>query len=155
MKKEILYNYNGYRNFRSRSSSICKELIKNTSEKKTPWISCEDFIEHLEVQGMAFDNVPWFHSYLLHIQKVRFFADNAETFFALYDDRLFAISQSKISNDFRLDFTSSFNGDSVWRRVIDSQVSLSRLHSFVRIFNTANTNEECEALLYATGCIHA
>lgn len=150
MKKTILYDRMG-----SGSSTICRELIENTRLKKINWISCEKFIDYLEIQGIAFDDIRWFHSYLLHIQKVRFFPNNTETFFTLYDNRLFCVSQSKISRDFRMDFTSSFDASSVWRGVVDSQASLSKLHRFIQIINTEDTNEEYQELLFATGCIHA
>lgn len=149
MKKTILYNKIGYG-----ASTICRELIENTRSKKINWISCERFIDYLELQGIAFDDIRWFHSYLLHIQKVGFFPNNTETFFTFYDNRLFCVSQSKISRDFRMDFTSSFDAGSVWRGVVDSQTSLSRLHSFIQIINTEDSNEECQELLLATGCIH-
>lgn len=150
MKKMLLYN-----RMRSSSSSICKELIENTRMKKISWISCGSFIDYLEIQGLAFDDIKWFHSYLMHIQKVRHFLDNTETFFTFYDNRVYSVSQSRISRDLRLDFTSSFDENSVWRGVVDSQASLSRLLSFVQIFNSEDTSEECQELLFTTGCIHA
>lgn len=151
MKNTILYS----RGRLSGSSSICKELIENTRMRKIDWISYENFVDFLDIQGIAFDDIPWFHSYLVHIQKVRFFPDSSETFFTYYDNRLFSISQSKISREFRMDFTSYFDSNSVWRGVVDSQPSLSRLHSYAQIFSVEDCNEECRDLLYSTGCIHA
>ena len=91
------------------SSSICKALINETMSRKLNWISCEKFIDFLEVQGISFDNISWFYAYLSHIQSVRHYPSYSETFFAFYDDRLFAISQSKIFRELRIDFTSSFD----------------------------------------------
>lgn len=139
----------------SGSSSICKELTEKTRTRKIDWVSCESFIDYLELQGIAFDDIKWFHSYLKHIQAVRHFPILSDTYFTLFEDRLFAISQSKYSREIRLDFTSSFGGNSVWRGVIDSQATFSKLHSFVEITNHEDSEEECKELLYSTGCIHA
>ncbi len=141
------------------SSSICRELIDSTRIKKTSWVSCKNFIDYLEVQGIAFDDICWFHSYLMHIQRVRFFPDYAGTYFSFYDDRLFCISQSKFSREYRLDFTSSYAArtidDVVWRRVAEPQISLLKLHSNIEIINTEDTIDECQELLYSTDCILA
>ena len=137
------------------SSSICKALINETMSRKLNWISCEKFIDFLEVQGISFDNISWFYAYLSHIQSVRHYPSYSETFFAFYDDRLFAISQSKIFRELRIDFTSSFDKKSVWRGIIESQESLFKLHSLVEITNTDDSEEQCQELLMSTGCIHA
>lgn len=136
-------------------SSICRELIENTKAKKISWVSYEAFIEYLEIQGIAFDDIRWFYSYLMHIQNVRHYPSYSETYFTFFEHRLFAISQSKFSREFRIDFTSSFDKSCVWRGIIDSQSSLFRLHSYVQITNSEDSKEECEELLYATDCIHA
>lgn len=153
MNKTFFYNR------RKSSSFICRELIDSTRIKKTKWVSCKNFIDYLEVQGIAFDDIRWFHSYLMHIQKVRFFPDYAGTYFSFYDNRLFCISQSKFSREYRLDFTSSFNertiDDVVWRRVAEPQTSLSKLHSSIQILNTEDPSDECQEILYSTGCILA
>ena len=141
------------------SSSICRALIAGTRAKRISWVSCKDFIEFLEIQGMAFDDIRWFHAYLMHIQKVRFFPNFAGSFFSFYDDRLFCISQSEFSREYRMDFTSSFGASKavevVWRRVVESQSSLLKLHSNIQIIDNEGANEECQELLCATGCIHA
>lgn len=152
MNKTFFYN-------RRKSSSICRELIDSTRIKKTNWVSCKNFIDYLDVQGIAFDDIRWFHSYLMHIQRVRFFPDYVGTYFSFHDNRLFCISQSKFSREYRLDFTSSFDertiDDVVWRRVAEPQISLSKLHSNIQIINTEDTIDECQELLYSTGCILA
>lgn len=149
MKSTTLFKIN------SGSSSICKELVDKTVSKEINWISCERFIEYLEIQGIAFDDISWFYSYLLHIQAVRHYPSYQETFFAVYDKRLFAISQSKIFRELRIDFTTILGKQYTWRGIIDSQMSLSRLHSLIELTNSEDSADECQDLLYATGCIHA
>lgn len=153
MNKPFFYNSLKYR------SSICRELIDSTRMKKINWVSYKNFIDYLEIQGIAFDDIRWFYSYLMHIQEARFFPEYAGTYFSLYDRRLFCISQSKFSRECRLDFTSSFNANDVdrviWRRVVESQGALSKLHSFIQIIDDEDSNEECQELLCVTGCIHA
>lgn len=140
---------------RAESSSIVKELINSTISRKTNWVSCEKFIEFLELEGLAFDNISWFYSYLKHIQGVRHYPSYSECFFAFHDNRLFAISQSKIFRELRIDFVNISNRDCKWHGIIDSQESLFKLHSIIEMTNTSDSNEECQELLMATGCIHA
>lgn len=147
MRNTFLYN--------SKSSSISKELVNKTISKGINWVSCERFIEHLEIQGIAFDDITWFHSYLLHIQEVRHYPSYPETYFTIYDDRIFAISKSKIFRELRMDFASILDKRYIWRGIIDSQASLSRLHSLVEITDSEDSADQCQELLYSTGCIHA
>lgn len=149
MKNTMFYKtYSG-------SSSICKELVDKTISKEINWISCEKFIEYLEIQGIAFDDISWFYSYVLHIQAKRHYPSYPETYFAVYDNRIFAISLSKIFRELRIDFTAIMDKRHIWRGIIDSQASLLKLHSLVEITNSEDTAEECQELLYTTGCIHA
>lgn len=136
-------------------STICKELIENTRNKKINWVSYEKFIDYLDLQGIAYDDIRWFHTYLRHVQSVRFYPNFCESYFTFYEERLFGISRSKYSREFRMDFTSSFDSSSIWRGIIDSQLSFSKLHSLVHIINFDDTADECQSLLLATGCIHA
>lgn len=140
----------------SSSSSIFKELSESTISQKTRWVSFKNFIEYLDLQGIAYDDIRWFYGYLKHIQSVRHLPSQKNTFFAVYDDRVFAISQSKYFREIRMDFTSSLYNQSVWRSVIETQESLLALHSLVQVTSAEDSNnEECENLLLATGCIHA
>lgn len=140
---------------RTHSSSIVKELINNTISKKINWISFEKFIDFLEVEGLAFDNIPWFYSYIKHIQAVRHYPSYSKSYVAFYDNHLFAVSKSEIFRELRIDFTSTSNREYTWRGIIDSQESLFKLHSIIEMTNTNDSNEECQEILMSTGCIHA
>lgn len=140
----------------SNSSSICKDLIESTKSQTTRWVSFKNFIEYLDLQGIAYDDIRWFYGYLKHTQRVRHLPSQENTFFAEYDDRVFAVSQSKYFREIRMDFASSRYNPSVWHSVIETQKSLLALHSLVQITGAEDSNnEECENLLISTGCIHA
>ncbi len=138
-----------------RSSSICRELLCDTKLKKIVWVQYADFTEYLEVQGIAYDDISWFYSYLRHMQKAQRFPSQEETFFSYYDDRLFAISRSRYSGEIRIDFTSSFDKLSPWRRIIHSQMEAMELLSTIQVLHNIYSNAACEKMLQVTGCIHA
>lgn len=138
-----------------KSSSICRELLKNTKEKRIEWVSCAKFMDYLEIEGIAYDDIKWFHNYLKHTQLARHLINCNETYFSFYDDRIFAISKSRYSRDIRIDFNSSYTNKNTWVKIVDTKESILRLLSFVEIMNSVDSTDECNNLLYATGCIHA
>lgn len=136
------------------SSDVFKKLLQYTKIKKVEWIPLEAFVDFLEVEGIAFDDIRWFNSYLMHIQRLRHYADFAETYFTFFEDRIFALSRGKYSREIRMDFASSFKERCVWRGVIETQSNLIVLYRLVNITNFEDSKQECENLLLATDCIH-
>lgn len=136
-------------------SSICRELFELTANNKIDWINLDMFIDHLELEGLAIDDIAWFHNYTKHLQATRHIPIADKTFFVCHNNRVFAISQSKYSRDIRFDFISDFGPLGTWRRIMESQSSLMQLHSLIQFVGTENQNENCKELLYSTGCILA
>jgi len=146
MKKEIIIR---------KSSSICKELTKKTINGDVDWVCYGEFLDYLEISGLSINCVCWFDSYLKYLQMVRHIPMLDKSYLVFYQERVFAISQSKYSGDIRLDFASDVYENKVWHEIIAPQEQLVKLLSFIEAMDFDNLDENCRDLLYSTGCIHA
>jgi hypothetical protein len=133
-------------------SGICNTLITQTQNGKLSWVDCDSFIEHIEIEGLSVDGVPWFHNYLKYLQMWYYTPQFDKTFIAFFDSRLFVLSRSKYFQEFRLDFQTH---SKIWKSVVEKQSTLLQLHNTISLFQDTGSKENCQELLYSTGCIHA
>lgn len=134
------------------SSGICKALFTRTQNGQLSWVDCGTFMDHIEIEGLSIDNISWLHEYLNYLRVSRYIPQYDKTFITFFDSRLFIISQSKYSLEFRLDFQTH---SKIWKSVVERQRTLIQLHSIIPLVQETNLRENCQELLYSTGCIHA
>ncbi len=132
---------------------IYEELMQCTLKRAIMWVRYKDFVEHLEIQGIAYDDIPWFYSYWGFMRTVGHFPLQSNTFFSVYQKRLFAVSQSTLLAGVRIDTSSSFDNMSIWRRVYSREEDSIALLSEIQSTYKPN-NDMCEKLLEITDCIH-
>ena len=139
-----------------KTSSICKTLIDKTIMQEIDWVSYNSFQDYLDVAALSMQHIVWLRDYFKHLQSARYIPVRNKLYFVFYQDRIFAISQSKYSGEIRLDFTSDFQDYGIWRGIIASQQQLIQLLSSIDVTSSdSNTDETCKELLYSTGCIRA
>lgn len=141
--------------FYNRTSKTCRKLLLLTKSNTVDWISCQSFIDHLEVSGISSGNIRWLDEYYKHLRSRRFIPILSETYFCVYEKELFAISKSKYSRDIRIDMLSIFYDEQPWQSILESQIELIRLHNIIQLVGTNESVDQCNQLLYATGSIHA
>lgn len=138
----------------NRTSKTCRKLLLLTKSNTVDWISCKRFTDHLEVSGIRTGSISWLDKYFKYLQSRRFMPNLSESYFCIYEKKLFAISKSKYSRDVRIDMLSIFYDEQPWQSIFESQIELIRLHNIIQLIGTDESADQCNQLLYATGSTH-